>query len=443
MFYEWQQSCFNMCGYHPTKEQWKIHLDNHRKKLVCGGERAGKSYSAAMELIARSAYGGLFWLVGHDYEATRGEWLHLVENFDKLGLLHKASTNIDPGTMTLVNGGKVVTKSAKYPRTLATLAPDGILLCEAAQADYETYLRLDGRIAEKRGWLFMSGTLEFSEDWYSEFYKLWSTPNEDGVSFSLPTWSNIHKFPGGRTDEEVLRLERGITADRFQERYGGIPCPPSNRIITEFSNRLHVSPDIEFNRDLPVELAIDPGYGGAYSILALQKLGEQVMIFDEIYKQGLITEQMILLVKQKPWWSLVDTGVIDIAAKQHPAMQAPIEMWRDKANLSLRCNKVFVEDGIDVLRTYLTPNPVSGKPLIQIHPSCQGLISEMGGCKSPVPNGGTWKRNPDTLQVIDKNNHSVKALIYWLVDNFGYADRNRVLRKPMKFKFTGNRVRET
>lgn len=445
-FGEWQRRCFQYCNYEPTPEQWAIHSDMHRKKLVCGGVRGGKSHSGAMEMVSKCAMGGLFWLVGHDYEATRGEWEHLIVMLDMLELIAgKPSTGIDPGLIRLVNGGKIVTKSAKYPRTLATVAPDGIIMCEAAQCDYETYLRLDERTAEKRAWLYMSGTLEYSEDWYSEFYNLWSSPNDEGASFSLPTWSNRIKFKGGRTDPEILRIEASLNnPDRFQERYGGVPCPPSNRIIKEFRNKIHVSPNVHYDPDYPVEIAVDPGYRGAHSILALQKLGEQVIVFDEIYRQGLVTDQMILVAQQKPWWSLVSKGTIDIAAKSHhDSEQSPIEKWRTQGKLNLTCNRVIEEDGIDLLRTYLTPNPFTERPLIVMHPKCRGLISELGGCKSPVDDGGTWKRDENTNMPIDKNNHSVKALIYWLVETFGYTDRKRVRKKAKKFRYSGTRPRET
>jgi len=443
--HEWQDACFASVGYKPTPEQWAVHRDDHRKKLICGGFRGGKSHSGAMELVSRCMQGGLYWLVGHDYEATKGEWEHIINFLTKLRMISgRPSSGLDPGLINLVNGGKIITKSAKYPQTLATVAPDGIILCEAAQCDYETYLRLDERIVEKRAWLYMSGTLEYSEDWYSEFYNLWSAPGEEGSSFSLPTWSNRAKFPGGRTDPEMLRIERAINnPDRFQERCGGVPCPPSTRIVKEFTNRIHVNPNIKYDPNYPVEIAVDPGYRNACSVLALQKLGESVIVFDELYKTGLTTTDIVTIITQKPWWSLVNKGTIDIAAKAHHQTEAPIEIWRDKAKISLTCNKVNEEDGIDVLRTYLTPSPITKKPLVTINSKCKGLISEMGGCKSPIDGGGTWKRHPDTNIAIDKNNHSVKALIYWLVETFGYTDRKRVHRKPKTFRMSGDGLQET
>ena len=223
-----------------------------------------------------------------------------------------------------------------------------------------------------------------------------------------------------------------------------MPCPPSNRIVKEFRNKIHVHPDIVYDPDYPVEIAIDPGYNGACSVLALQKLGESVIVFDEIYLQGFVQEQIVRIVMQKPWWSLVLRGTIDIAGKAHHSMPAPIEVWKDLAKISLTYNKVPEEDGIDVLRTYMMVNPVSEQPIITISPKCKGIISEFGGCKSPVEDGGTWKRSEITGMPIDKNNHSAKALIYWLVYTFGYGERRRrVVKRNSNYKITARKRQET
>ena len=55
-------------GYKPSAEQLAAHVAPNRLKLVAGGERGGKSFSAAMELYCHvPASTGLFWIVGPDY----------------------------------------------------------------------------------------------------------------------------------------------------------------------------------------------------------------------------------------------------------------------------------------------------------------------------------------------------------------------------------------
>jgi len=432
------QALFKALKYIPTAAQAPVHESDARLKLIGGADRSGKSLCNAMELIKNwylsdwenpESDPKIYWLIARDYEGTRGEWNHLLEKFSQLGVLAKVpSRNIDPGSMYLKGGtiehpviSQIVTKSGQHPERISTTAPDGVLTCEAAQLEYEIYLRLLGRVAEKRGWISMAGSFEGEGGWYPEFFTRWQSYNEEGgKSFSIPMWSNIPKFPGGRNDPEVLRLETLLTTDQFNERCGGIPSVPSGRVIQEFGNKTHVG-DYPFDPDLEVELAIDPGYAGAYAVEAVQKWGEQHVIIDEIYLQGYITQDIIEICKQKEWWSAVSGGAIDIAAKQHQATEAPIEIWRNKANLSFMMTKVGIEDGIDMLRTYLKPNPITNKPLILVDSKCKGFISECGGCKSPVEGGGTWMRDKNTQKPIDKNDHAVKAFYYFLVNKFGYS----------------------
>ena len=430
-YQEAQSQIFNLVGYIPTEAQYNIHKDQSRNKLIAGGERAGKSKVNSKELLIHYAWDiwglkkrdALYWLLGNDYEACRGEWEHIVEDFQKLEILASAPTkNIDPGEIKLQDGTRIITKSARYPEKIATVAPDGILICEAAQIDYDVFLRAKTRLAEKRGWLSMAGTFE-QEDyvgWYRELFQLGlSANNLELKSFSLPTWTNSIIFPGGRTDPEILKQEAGMTHERFMERFGGEPCPKTGRVVTEFANTIHVK-DCPFNKDLPVELAIDPGYAGAYAVLAIQDYGDHLKLIDEIYVQGVVTKDIILMCKKKEWWSAVQGGAIDIAARQHQAMAAPVEVWLSEGKISLQSKKVNIEDGIDLLQTHLKQHPVTGQPGIETDPKVRGFISECGGGKSPVESGGIWMRDKNTLKPIDRFNHSCKAVAYYLANKFGF-----------------------
>ena len=447
---EAQKYIFKMVDYEPTEAQWVIHRDPTRNPLVTGGERAGKSKFQAGKLVERwyldvcipKKSGALYWLLGNDYEACRGEWEHIVEAFIKLGQIKSVTKNIDPGELVLLDGTVIVTKSAKYPEKIATVAPDGIVICEAAQVDYEIFLRARSRVAEKRGWVSMAGTLEEEDyvSWYRELYEVGQSYNNlELKSFSLPTWTNLVIFPGGRTDPELMKLEAGMTKERFMERFGGVPYPKVGRVVQEFANAIHVKP-CEFDKNLPVSLAVDPGYAGASAVLAIQDLGERIALIDEVYVTGVVTHDIITICKKRIWWDAVSGGAIDIAAKQHQAMPAPIEVWISVGGVSLMTKKIMEEDGIDLLRTHMKQHPVTGAPGITVDPKCRGFISECGGGKSPVDGGGLWMRDKNTLKPIDKNNHACKALIYYLANKYGYTGSGKF---PQPLKWTGRAPRQT
>ena len=423
---------YDKVGFVPTREQAVILNSQHRFNLVAGGEQAGKSMIASKYLLARfleTQGKGLFWLVAADYERTRAEFTYLAEDFEKLGMIKDISKRVDPGHITLADGTLIETKSAKDPRTLAMKAPDGIIGCEASQLDMETFFRLRGRCAPKRAWMFLGGTFEGSLGWYPQMYTAWASGAEpDARAFSLPSYTNIHLYPGGIHDPEIQKLRSVSRDDFFLERIEGKPSPPRGLVFPEFRPDMHIDDTIKYDPDLPVHIWMDPGYAGAYAVEVIQVVGEQIRIIDEIYEQGLVTDEIIDIAKSRIWWKNVQFGVIDVAGNQHQAMAAPAEIWIDQTGLYLSSQKVRINDGTERLKGWLKIDSKTHAPRIVFSPKCRGVLSEFGSVASPL-DGQTrayrWKLDRDGNIVgdspEDKNNHGVKALIYGLIDRFGYG----------------------
>ena len=434
---------YDKVGFTPTDEQVAILESPYRFNLVAGGEQAGKSMVASKYLLGRfmeTEEPGLYWLVAADYERTRAEFEYLVQDFATLGILKQASKRVDPGYIVLADGTRIETKSAKDPRTLAMRAPHGILGCEASQLDMETFFRLRGRCAPKRGWMFLSGTFEGSLGWYPQMYTAWAAgADPEARAYSLPSWTNKYLYPGGREDPEIQRLKEVASDDFYMERIEGKPSPPKGLVFTEFRPDAHVV-DVEYVPDVPVHLWMDPGYAGGYAVEVIQVQGEQIQVIDEIYEVGLVTDEIIDIAKSRPWWPDVKFGVIDIAGNQHQAMAAPAEVWLQQAGLYLSSQKVKINEGTERLKGWLKIDPRTHAPRIVFSPKCIGIMSEFGMAPNPF-DGQTrayrWKTDRegnivgDTPE--DKYNHGVKAIIYGLIDRFGYSyvqghDRIKVRR---------------
>lgn len=434
------QFLLSKIGIEPTAKQWPIINCDKRDILVAGGERGGKSKTAAIKgLIEITAEDpDLYWLVAADYERTRAEFDYLIEFFAKIGAVQTSSKRVDPGFILLHDGTLIETKSAKDPRTLAMKAPKGIIVCEASQVDFETYMKCIARLAEKRGWLFMAGTFESSLGWYPQLFTAWQMGVGEQQSFSLPSPSNTYIYPGGENDPEILRLKAQTSDAFFMERIMGIPVPPKGLVFTEFRPDIHVK-DIEWVPEEPVFLWQDPGYAGAYAVEVGHEINGQIQIFDEVYTQGLVTEEVIQICTEKPWWKDVASGVIDLAGYQHQAMSAPAEVWMEKTGIYLSAQKIRINDGTERLKGFLKPNPLNGVPKIVFSPKCKGILSEFGVEPNPF-DGQTrvyaWKTDRDGNIVgqtpEDKNNHGIKAIIYGLIDRYGYA----YLEEKQKMKVT-------
>ena len=422
---------FSKLDFDPTDLQRPIVECRKRFILVAGGEQAGKSMIASKYLVSRfleTEEPGLYWLVAADYERTRAEFDYLVQDFANLGILAEVSKRVDPGRIVLADGTRIETKSAKDPRTLAMRAPNGIIGCEASQLDLESFHRLRGRCAPKRGWLFLAGTFEGSLGWYPQLFQTWQFGTVDEQSFSLPSYSNRHLYPGGKTDPEILKLKAMASDEFFMERIEGVPSPPQGLVFGEFRPDIHISEDAKWVKGEPVQIWMDPGYAGAYAVEVVQEINGQICVIDEIYEQGLITREIIDIAKTRPWWQDVNSGTIDVAGYQHQAMSAPAEIWMEETGLYLSAQKVRINEGTERLKSFLKINPETNAPKLIVNPSCDGLLSEFGTSPSPF-DGQTrayrWKMDRDGNIVgetpEDKNNHGVKALIYGLVDKFGYG----------------------
>jgi hypothetical protein len=433
------RSTLKQLGAELTPDQDPLFYHPARHKIGMGGERAGKSLTAATYLTARHQLGQLFWIVSFDYELAVPEFEYVIGQLDALGNLEWASTNQEgPRRATTKTGQTIETKSGQDVRRIAGWAPDGILGCEIALWPPELFLRVLGRLAEKRGWFLGTGSYESSLGWLPETVKLWEGPNEvEGHSFELPSWGNLFIFPGG-WDDPAIQLEKARnTESRFMERFGGRPSPPSGRVFREARALLHINPDVHYEPGRPVYLAVDPGWGHAYAVEVIQEQGNVVNVIDELYLEHSSHEDVVHTAQTSPWWKDVSQVVIDIAGRQHHGHRSANEVWRQEGRVHVVDQKVSIRDGIDRVKSFLLTDPTTGRPRLQIHPRCRGLTSEMGIGTSPIEGGGIYSYPTDRNGKVtadlprDRHNDASKALAYFLVHQFGTVDRRK--SKPTNY----------
>ncbi len=437
-------------GYVPSPEQEAFHFatlpdgTEVLTKLGAGGERAGKSFSAAVELFTRVFWGKLFWIVGPDYEQTRQEFLYLesfLEKIDNLAESHKPQDG--SWSLRTKTGAEVITKSAQEPRTLASKAPDGILLVEAGQVGYDVFLKCRGRVAEKRatnpggGWLAINGTFEGSVGWYPEMWEAWQTGDNPAKarSFSLPSWSNRVLYPGGFDDPEITAMRAIFPPDYFWERLGGRPTKPSGLVYRELSFEHHVRTmyydpyaweadgkvGILVPAKAPVHLWIDPGYDGYWVGFGLVD-GPDDYVLDEIFAHNSITEEIVDRAFAHPLWSRVDGVVMDIAGSQHHGVRSPADVWTDLTGIRPRMQKFSPPDEVLRVKSKLRIDPDTGRPHLFVSPSARRLLKEMTQLyKYPTDGAGNVVSNTP----IPKDNHGCTGLAYGLLHEHGLTAKPR------------------
>ncbi len=379
----------------------------------------------------------LIWIVGPDYTQARPEFEYITQDLFSLGALTSKNFSMPKeGACSALSetGCLIETKTSEDVRKLASKAPGLVLMVEAAQQGYDVFLKLIGRVAEKRGLVFMSGTLEEGSTWYSDLYTLFQSPNIfGGSSYSIPSWANLSVYPGGRDDPEIRRLEAVLPEALFRERHEAIPRKPSNLVFPEFEIPVHVSDAYEYLPELEVFLAIDPGFAGAYAVNACHVMGDKVWAFDEIYEtrpeRG--TLGIVDLARQKPWWSAVSRIVSDVAAAASNLSdgRSVNALWHDETKrdkiggehgLYPVGQKVGVIDGIDRYRTFLGNPKHPATVRIGYHPRCEKSIAEHNQYR--YPRRRMTVNSADRERPVDAHNHAIKAMTYLMIDRFGYYD---------------------
>lgn len=456
----WFQGWLAIMGYEQNKYNDPIleKVDREDPRFVClyGGERSGKSYTSVAIVGKKLSVNKWperrnYWIIGPDYMQSRAEFEYLHNIYSSLGLVVKSSMPESPTSrwsMTLSTNERWETRSSADVRKLASFSIHGAMIVEANQQEPAVWLKIRGRLMEKRGWCVLSGTYENTSEWFIDIYYKWLTQNkEGGCSFSLPTWANTKAFPLGEDDPEFLSARESMPAEWYNERYAGVPSKPSNLVIPEFDWATHVPDEpLELMPDVPVELAIDPGKK-VYCVIFLQKIGrDRIHVLDCIYKRNWIAQTVIPEVMAHPLWKYVKLasaphGVIDIAGFAEPGTISQAKIWRDMAGISLVGKKYSEDIEISTLRHVLASNMVYFNNL--------GNESLNGEALQPLAEFRLWRWRDEVASMseasspIDRNNHFTKALVYWILWRIGavqVGDEKRKLKKRGAHRW-GNVIR--
>lgn len=448
-----QQLVWRSANFEPNPEQREIINYPARFKQIAGGVGAGKSLLLARMADAYTCTeNALGWIVAPDYDQATITFDYLFNTYQDLGLVEEFSRPTrGPRSMWVNILGWVfnwVTKSANDEVALASRRPHIIIADETAQMPGSIRAKFQERAAENRAPVFMGGTFESSLDWYADNWERWQGPNpENGRSFSLPTWSNTTKYPGGRQDPEILMLEKSMPPELFMERFGGIPCKPSGLVFKEFDRRIHLKPVAElYDPGLPVELWIDPATH-TYPVLFVQvHPSGLVCVLDEIYSKNKIAQQIIPDVVQSPYWKTgCQYGVMDISGSyRQGANKSQVEVWSDELN-KLKTHQIRWEyrkiiramDWYDAIHLRLWSEN-DGKPLLLFADHLRDDISADGNANGVIgelkthrwANRGERSSNPG--RPVKRNEDALSAIGMGLLCHFGPVIERAKMTKALR-----------
>lgn len=344
-------------------QQRKIIESAARFIQVGGGYRGGKSFMGGARVyidmmwrvFVRKVTNDLWGVLADTYSMAEEEMRHLDRLLTEADIPHDLKTPEKQAWKLTIPGCdlEVVTLTASDVTKIASRPYRGIVIAEAAQTVRAAFDNSLGRVNQTRGWIMLEGTFENTKGpWYPQLALEWGMEEEPdrwgprpgalGEFYSLPTWDNVVWFPGGRTDPEILLMERQRSPEEFREKYGGIPTKRSDLAIPYADERWQVKHRYPYLRtsydpEQPVYLFSDPGTAHAYAVFAVQFWGDGprrdldgyvAWVIDAVYRWNTMADTIIAECANRPWAPNVGTHVMDFAARQRRAEGPPIvEQW--------------------------------------------------------------------------------------------------------------------
>jgi hypothetical protein len=434
--YEQKRILWEQVGYAPYPLQEPFHRSEARVIQLVGAEGGGKSFVTAKEILARLPWCKLVYLVGQEFENTRREYEYLRDDLLQLGIADKTMVSDPknpPWTLATATGCRIVTVSVTKAGASAIIAkgeqPDIIALLEAGIIVGDGVFNASWRrVTRSDGIVLLSGTLKDDYGWYATLEDTLRIHDNDysGQTFSVPAWANLAIYPGGEDDPQLVKMRKTLPEDEYSRTIAARKMTSLAAIFGGvFDPSVHVRP-CPFQNGLPVILAIDPGwYPSSYAICVLQQHGDELWQIDEVYEQFKTHDEMIELCKDRVWWVAVREAYGDVAMEQHQADRSAKEVWQAKANLTVRGQRMRVQDGIDRHRAMLQQRRLYHDP------KCVNTIHEYKMYRRRVDREG----HPVSDVPLDDFNHAMKALVYAMVGLTGYTDHpnyqpNRRTRDP-------------
>jgi hypothetical protein len=426
--------------YKPHAAQTPIHRSQARFRVNAAGRRTGKSTAGGHELVpeailTRTMQARLedlgrrreFWIVGPEYSDSEKEFRVFWDDCKRLGIpFDKPGSYYNPLAgdlqVSLCKGRfLVIGKSAKYPATLVGEGLSGVIMAEAAKVKSQVWTKfVRPTLADYKGWALFNSTPE-GRNW---FYHLWQqgrNPDFTGwESWRHPSWMNDILFPAGRQDEEILAMEREMTAELFQQEVAADFSEFVGKVFKDFDEETHVK-KLSFNPDWQTYACCDYGWTNPFVWLLLQ-VGPNgtVHVMRELYQTQKDPIELSDMIKRR---GLAPTGLI--AFYPDPAEPQDTAILSRRLQVRARINGGGeLRDRLDLIRKGLrkaNPDDDKSEPRLLVDHSCTELINEMNIYRYPE-NKSEMRNNAE--EPMDRDNHGPEALGRFYKGYFGQERTN-------------------
>jgi hypothetical protein len=399
-----------------------------RFRIAAQGRRAGKTTEAAMECVA-VAHGrprSWCWLVGPTMKLADRAFEKVMTTVQDLGLeTRRIRDQGQEKQIILANGSKIEAVSAENVWSMAGAAIDFAVIDEAAQILPEVWIRgVLPPLMDRNGQALLISSWEGEGDFFQN--KALEAETERRLKGTNASWElfqdasydvNFYVFPQGEQTPALIDAAKEMDPHEYLEQFGAVPATSRDRVFPEFKDKVHVL-DQDYNPELPVRLVVDPS-GGAnpYCVLAIQDYSDHFVIFDEIYRDHMSTEEIAALLIEKPW----------LNAKEIPSDTEFRKKWE-----LINCTDMIVDSAAsEDIRTWIKLGfPAYGVPNKPQVPDRLPIMKNW--LRDPDRYRPFWKDRRDSIlldmgktpgDIITMNREEINALVIRVEESLSDGDR--------------------
>lgn len=257
---------------------------------VCGrrwGKSQGAGHRMTYKMFVPDSYN---WIVGPTYKLGEKEFRVVWKDFEKLGILKYCKRRYakKQGDMSIETpwGAVLEVASAEKQDSLLGEGLFHVIMSEAAKHSRSTWEQyIEPALSDYRGSADFPTTPQ-GFNWLHGVWTLGANENyPDYKSWQFPSWTNPVRYPGGREDTEIKRIESLVSKHWFDQEYGASFTAIAGSIYDEWNEDIHVDSSVVFRPDLPNFLAFDYGYVNPFVALDIQvDQSENVYVWREYYQ---------------------------------------------------------------------------------------------------------------------------------------------------------------
>jgi phage terminase large subunit len=354
-------------------------------QLHQGSARSGKSFALLQYLIVKAiSETTLVSVVRKTFPALRTSAIRDFKDIMKgMGLWEDDRWMATEHTYTFDNDSVIEFFSTDSAEKLKGLRRNILWIDEANELNSEQFMQLAIRTT---GQIILSYNPSFSpKHWIIKELSV-----RDDVQTFITTYRDNPYLP----EEQIRFIEKyRETNPRYWQTYGLGQFAVNEKQIYDFE----VVDEFDFDTAEFVCFGLDIGYvSDPTALVALWKSGDKIILNEHIYQKGLITQQIIDILKQN-----IDSRDIIIVDSSEPRLIDEIKRAGFPLARGVKKGKDSIQWGIDLVKQYRIVVPKSNTNLIEELYSYEWVDDGNGGV---------------TNTPVDANNHLLDAMRYAVME---------------------------